>query len=134
MTQLARGRLVPGPGEPSMTAASRQSHLLGLGAAGGHYPQHGMTQPQHADLRIKGLGVHGGHLRQVHLAGQDPLDGGQVKANLTQGPDQLQAGQRPDVITAVPGGSPLPGRHISIPSGKRQGRIMLPADSDRSRG
>jgi len=35
-----------------------------------------------------------GDVREVHVAGQDLLDDRQVKADLMQGPDQLETSQR----------------------------------------
>src|SRR5215831_10880567 len=46
--------------------------------------------------------MRGGDVREVHLAGQDLLDDRQVKADLTQGPDQLETSQRLEAYRRYP--------------------------------
>src|SRR5215471_7822383 len=64
--------------------------------------------------------MRGGDVREVHLAGQDLLDDRQVRADLTQGPDQLETSQRLAVIQAVSGSTATTGRQQTL--------VGVPAD------
>ena len=103
--------------------------LLDVAAPGGKHAQHGPTQPQHADLRVKRRHVHAGELGHALAALERLTDVIKSQAEVAQGADQGEAGYRGGVIAAVPARRPHRRRQdpAVTPEPDRPGRHADPA-------
>ncbi len=85
--------------------------LLSGGVPLGDRAQHRAPEPQRVDLGVQRADVGSGDLRQRQPVVQDGPDSGQRQTEIAQGADQVEPGDRVDVVAPVAGDATAGGGH-----------------------